>query len=38
MDTIKNVLLIVVSYIVGRALVDAAFASTVKHCIEAAVQ
>jgi hypothetical protein len=36
--TLGNICIFIVSFIVGRALVDAAFASTLKHFIEAAVQ
>jgi hypothetical protein len=36
--TLGNICILIVSYIVGRALVDAAFAATLKHFIEAVVQ
>jgi hypothetical protein len=36
--TLGNICILIVFYIVGRALVDASFASTLKHFIEATVQ
>jgi hypothetical protein len=38
MDSLGAAALIIVSYLVGRALVDASFASTINYCLEAAVR